>query len=181
MKGLLACVLAAAMLPLGFASAEENFTETTKNADSRAKLGQVAEEVRSEMHAGGRFEFVKPAERRTIEAKFAEMDALFAQSSSVETMQADAKIKLFDAQETINSILTQRDGDRVICQREPIAGSHIRTESCHTYRDEIAKAEISRKALTDFQTQKCTGGVACPIETATGPSIIPAAGTARTH
>ncbi|HEY0231849.1 MAG TPA: hypothetical protein VGC55_11405 [Dokdonella sp.] len=179
MKGSILCFMMAAMLPLAFAAAKEDVTET--NADSRAKLQQVADEVRGEMHAGGRFEFVKPAERKTIDAKFAEMDALFAQSGSVEGMKVDAKIQLFDAQETINSILTQRDGDRVICKREPIPGSHIRTESCHTYRDEIAKAEISRKAMKDFQTQKCTGGIACPIETANGTSVAPAAGTARTH
>ena len=116
-----------------------------------------------------------------IEAKFAEMDALFAQAGSVDAMNVDARNQLFDAQETINSILTQRDGDRVICKREPIAGSHIRTESCHTYRDELAKAEVSRKAMKDWQTQICTGGAACPIETATGTSTAPAAGTARTH
>lgn len=181
MKGSIACFLMAAMLPLAFAAAKENYTETTKNADTRAKLDQVAEEVRSQMHTGGRFEFVKLAERKTIDVKFAEMDALFAQSGSVEDMKEDAKIRLFNAQETINSILTQRDGDRMICKREAIIGSHVRTDFCHTYRDEMAKAEVSRKALQDWQAVRCTGGKACPVEGAAGTSLAPAAGTSITH
>ncbi|MET0225339.1 MAG: hypothetical protein ABW187_02750 [Dokdonella sp.] len=155
------------MLPLSVAAEQANLTETT-NAGTREKLAQVAQQVHGEMHGGGRFEFVKPAERRTIDAKFAEMDALFARSGSVDAMSADAKIALFNAQETINSILTDRDGDRLICKRAPLIDSHIPRQTCQTYRDQMAKTEVSQKQLLDWQTTVCKGGALCPSESGSG-------------
>jgi len=177
MKRLVAVFLLACVMPLTIASAAENYTETSKNADSREKLSQVAAQVHEQMQGGGRFEFVKPDERKTIDNEFAEMDALYAKSGSVDGMSKDAKIQLFNAQETINSILTQRDGDRVICKNEAINGSRIRRDTCHTYREEVAKAEISRKTMVGWQAVRCTGGKACPL----GDPPILSAGTALTH
>jgi hypothetical protein len=166
-RSLFVPLMMAAMLPLAVAAAQANVTETT-NAGTREKLAQVAEQVHGEMHGGGRFEFVKPAERKTIDAKFAEMDALFARSGSIEGMSADAKIALFNAQETINSILTNRDGDRLICKRAPLIDSHIPRQTCQTYRDQVAKTEVSQKQLLDWQSTVCKGGPLCPSEGGSG-------------
>jgi hypothetical protein len=179
MKASIAGFLLAALLPLTFAVAGENYTEANKNADSREKLSAVAAGVRSQMHAGGRFEFVKPIERETIDRKFAEMDALFAQAGAVADMKEDAKVKLFDAQETINSILTQRDAERLICKREPIMDSHIPTTTCQTYRQQLAKAEITRQKMSVWQNVLCTPhSKACPQE---GPSNLVVPGAVNVH
>jgi len=182
MKGSIAGFLMAAVLPLTFAAASENYAETTKNADSRAKLSQVAANVHEEMLRGGRFEFVNAGERATIDGKFAEMDALYAQAGSIDTMKDDAKIKLFNAQEVINSILTERDADRIVCKNEPIIGSHVRTKTCRTYREELAKADASRKAMDDWGNLACRGGKACPKDSKDGAGAnLTTAGTALTH
>jgi len=179
MKGSIAGFLLAALLPLTIAAAGENYSEANKNADSREKLAAVAADVRSQMRAGGRFEFVRPIERTTIDRKFAEMDALFAQAGSVAGMQEDAKVKLFDAQETINSILTERDADRLICKREPIMDSRIPTTTCQTYRQQLAKAEVTRQKMLQWQNVLCTpNSKTCPQE---GPSNLAVPGAVIVH
>jgi hypothetical protein len=182
MKSSIAVFLMAVLLPLGFAAAAENPAGATKNADSREKLSQVAANVREEMRTGGRFEFVKAGERATIDGKFAEMDALYAQAGSVDAMKDDAKIELFNAQEVINSILTQRDANRIVCKNEPIIGSHVRTKTCRTYREDLAKADASRKAMDDWGNLACRGGKACPKDSLDGLGANQtAAGTVMTH
>jgi hypothetical protein len=182
MKSSIAGCLMAALLPLTFAAAAQSPAEATKNADSREKLSQVAANVREEMRTGGRFEFVKAGERETIDGKFAEMDALYAQAGSVDAMKDDAKIELFNAQETINSILTQRDANRIVCKNEPIIGSHVRTKTCRTYREELAKADASRKAMDEWSSLTCRGGKACPKDSMDGLGANQtAAGTVITH
>src|SRR5689334_5635256 len=107
------------------AAAKENYHENGFNADTQEKFQTVAEGVRKEMEPGGRYEYVKPDERATIERSLAEMEALMSASGGVANMKQDQKIKLFNAQEVVNSILTRRDSDRVICKNETKVGSHI--------------------------------------------------------
>jgi hypothetical protein len=139
---LVALSLLVATIP---AAAKENYHEKTFNADTQEKFRVVAEDVRKEMEPGGRYEYVKPKERATIEQALAEMDALFAATGGVEHMKQDDKVKLFNDQEVVNSILTRRDKDRVICEDKPKLGSHVRTTSCHTY----GQAEDARRGSKD--------------------------------
>ena len=139
---LVATVLFFAALPAG---AKENYHEKAFNADTQEKFRAVAENVRKEMEPGGRYEYVKPKERATIEQALAEMDALFAATGGVDHMKQDDKVKLFNQQEVVNSILTRRDKDRVICEDAPKLGSHVRTTSCHTY----GQAEDARRGSKD--------------------------------
>ena len=139
------------------AVAKENYKETGVKADTKEAYAEVAANVRSEMENGGRYEYVKPAERKTIDQKLTEMTTLFEQSGSVAAMKEDQKIALFNAQETVNSILTRRDKDRVICKKEAPIGSHIAVTSCHTYGQEEEAREGTRKQLTDWKQAPCVG------------------------
>ena len=125
--------------------AKESYHEKAFNAETAEKFQATAESVRREMDAGGRYQYVKPDERKTVDRALAEMQALFAQSGSVEAMNQGDKVKLFNAQEVVNSILTRRDGDRVICKDKPKLGSHIPTTSCHNYaQEEEAAPRLAR-------------------------------------
>ncbi len=139
---LVAAVLAVAANP---AAAKETYHEQTFNADTREKFQAVADDVRKEMEPGGRYEYVKPRERTQIEQSLAEMDALLEANGGVEHMKQDDKVKLFNDQEVVNSILTRRDKDRVICDNAPKLGSHVRSTGCHTY----GQAEDARRGSKD--------------------------------
>lgn len=149
---LVAIALVFAVLP---AAAKENYHEKTLNADTQEKFQAVSDGVRKEMQPGGRYEYVRPEERVTIEHSLGEMDALFAQSGGVANMKQDEKVRLFNAQEVVNSILTRRDSERVICKDEPKLGSHIRTTSCHTYGQEEEARRGTKNQLDEWKRLGC--------------------------
>ena len=135
-------------------SAKEKYHEVV-NAETQDKFEQIVADVRSGMEAGGRYEFVKPDERVTINAKLAEMDVLFKQSGSVPGMKQPEKIQLYNDQEVVNSILTKRDSDRVICENRLPIGSHIPVTSCHTYGQAQEALRGTRHIMDAWQTGPC--------------------------
>ncbi len=137
--------------------AKENYHEKTINADTKEKFVEIAANVRQEMEGGGRYQYVKPDERRTIDQKLTEMETLFDENGSVQSMKQDTKIKLFNDQEVVNSILTRRDRDRVICKNEAPLGSHIPVTTCHTYGQEIEAREGTRNQLDEWKRAACRG------------------------
>jgi hypothetical protein len=136
------------------AIAKENYHEKALNADTRDKFEAVASDVRKEMEPGGRYEYIKPEERQTVDRKLSEMEALLS-ASDVAAMKQDDKIKLFNAQEIVNSILTRRDSDRVICKNETKVGSHIPTTNCHTYGQEEEARRGTHNQLDEWLRRGC--------------------------
>ncbi|HJT98671.1 MAG TPA: hypothetical protein VJ696_10190 [Rhodanobacteraceae bacterium] len=153
---LLAAVLA------GGVSAKEHYKEKAFNADTKDKFEDIAANVRKEMEDGGRYEYVKPDERKKVDDALAKMTELFEQSGSVANMKEEQKIALFNEQETVNSILTLRDRDRVICKKEAPVGSHIPVTSCHTYGQEQDAHRETRKQLDDWGRPLCVGSCGGP-------------------
>ena len=139
------------------AGAKENYHENGVKADTKEAFAPLAEKVREEMRPGGRYEYVKPDERKTIEKKLADMTALFEEAGAVANMKQTQKVALFNAQETVNSILTRRDRDRVICKHEAPLGSHIPVTTCHTYSQEVEAHEGTRKQMEDWGRPQCVG------------------------
>jgi len=169
MKSLCLWLVLIVAFPSTAMAAGENYIEPNKNADSREKLADVAANVRREMQAGGRFQYVTARERDTVSAKFSEMDALFGRSGSVAQMNDDQKTQLFNAQEVINSILTDRDSERLICKDEPIIGSHVRSKTCRTYGEEQARNDVSMKNMLDREAVVCKRtGPNCPADRSQG-------------
>ena len=143
---------------VGQAFAKENYHENSVKADTKEAFDQLADSVRSGMSDGGKYEYVKPDEKATIEKKLDEMDKIFdAGGGSVATMKEDQKIALFNAQETVNSILTLRDRDRVICKKVAPVGSHIPVTTCHTYAQEVEARQGSKKMMDDWGRPLCAG------------------------
>lgn len=107
-------------------------------ADTGAKFETVSARVRNEMQEGGRYSYVTPDERSTVEARLAEMRELFEKRDSTANMSDDEKMRMFNDQEAVNAILTRRDGERLVCSNEKPVGSHIPVRTCRTV------AEIER-------------------------------------
>ena len=156
MKKLIAAAIAASIAFCGAAGAKESYHEKAFNADTAEKFNATAESVRKEMESGGRYQYVKPEERKKIDAALDDMTKLFAENGSVAAMNQDTKVKLFNDQEVVNSILQQRDGDRVICKNEAPLGSHIPVTSCHTYAQEVEAREGARKQMADWKLGACS-------------------------
>ena len=155
MKTAITMAIALSVFTLQFAVAKENYHEKTINADTKEAFATVVAGVRSEMVDGGKYEFVQTKERVQIDEKFNDMTTLFDQYGTVSAMTQDAKIRLFNDQEVVNSILTKRDRDRVICTNKAPIGSHIPVTSCHTYAQEVEAREGTKKILSDWSRPNC--------------------------
>ncbi|OZB61330.1 MAG: hypothetical protein B7X39_03280 [Lysobacterales bacterium 14-68-21] len=118
-------------------------------AQTKDEFAAVAATVRKEMVPGGRFEFIDSKERATVDARLDEMTALFDSYGSVDQMNQDAKIKLFNDQEEINAILRHRDDNRRICESVAPVGSHIPRTICTTYRDQELERRRTQQFLDD--------------------------------
>jgi hypothetical protein len=168
MKILIAAAVAASVAFCGVAGAKENYKEKAFNADSRDKFEAVATDVRKEMEPGGRYQYVRPDERKKIDTALTEMTAIFAANDSVAAMNQDTKIKLFNDQETVNSILQQRDGERVICKNEAPVGSHIPVTSCHTYAQEVEARNGTKNQMSEWGRSACSATAASVASSPSG-------------
>jgi hypothetical protein len=158
MSGYLKCAACLALIlasVASIASAKENYKEKAFNADTPEKFAEVSANVRKGMEPGGRYQYVKPEERKTIDGKLDEIGALFQKNGSVDAMSEATKIELFNAQEVVNSILTRRDGERVICKKEAPIGSHIPITTCHTYAQEEDAHRNSRSLTHAWSNMQC--------------------------
>jgi hypothetical protein len=147
--------LFAIVLAATCAAAKENYKEPSFNADTRESFATVSAGVREQIKPGGRYEYVNDKERFTINQKLDDMSALFASHESVATMSPENKIELYNDQESINSILTKRDGERVICKKEVPIGSHIPVTSCHTYAQEQDAHKANAQQVDQWGRMQC--------------------------
>jgi hypothetical protein len=145
--------------------AQASKTETILKADNAAKFSSVTTNVQKEMLPGGRFEFVESNERGTVNARLADMQALFDKHGVVAQMDMQTKVQLFNDQEAVNAILTRRDDDRLVCAHDAPLGTHIQRTTCQTYgeierqrrRDVDDMATL--KQVPDYYRTHCPG---CP-------------------
>jgi hypothetical protein len=164
MKTLAALAFCAALSTglAGIAVAKEHYRENSVKADTKEAFSQLADNVRREMGAGGKYEFIKPDEKPKVDKALEDMTKLFDEHDTVAAMTQDQKVALFNAQETVNSILTLRDRDRVICENKPPLGSHIPQTKCHTYAQEVEAHQGAQKMMDDWRRPVCVGkNLAC--------------------
>ena len=158
------CLPLLALFAMSGTSAKENYdAEKAINAETRKSspkwLRMCAEGNGKD---GGGTQDMKV--RRTCDGRhqLTEMETLSSQNDSVQSMKQDTKIKLFNAQEVVNSILTRRDRDRVICKNEAPIGSHIPVTTCHTYGQEVEAHEQTRNQLEEWKRGACRGKCGSP-------------------
>ena len=149
--------LMATLAVAGPSFANEKYNEPSVKADNKEAFSEIATTVRKEMDGGGRFEYLKPQERTQVDQGLDQMTALFDKYGSVSAMNEQAKIELFNTQEKVNSVLTLRDRDRVICKKEAPVGSHIPIVQCHTYGQAEDAKRGTEKQMADWKRAQCSG------------------------
>lgn len=115
-------------------------------ADTKATFDPLAAQVRDEMVAGGRFEFVSRKEFGQVDQALRDMSLLFDKYGSVAAMDRNTQIRLLNDQELVNGVLRRRDGERLICENTAPTGSHIPSMSCTSY----AELERNRNDTQQF-------------------------------
>jgi len=142
---------AAALLAAGFVWADAPVKDPVK-ADTAEKFATVASEVRGDMEANGRYEFITADGRTRVENDLNAMTALLQKSHSVSEMTPADKVALLNLQENLNGILTKSDSNRLVCEHSAPLGSHIQGASCQTYGQVERRRRDSQKYLDDHAT-----------------------------
>jgi TolA-binding protein len=117
-------------------------------------LPQLIEMIRFEVQPGGRWEYVPKRELPKLEEKLAEMERVIAGRSSIEELSDDERIRLINAQEHANAILTQHDGRRLVCERYTPTGSHRPQKRCMTLAERERATAESRRFLDSVQSRR---------------------------
>lgn len=150
-KWIVGVVVAMAALQAGVALASDS--KPIVKADTKDNFEAVVAAVHQQMAPGGRWQYVDHSQRDSIDTEFADMRDLFNRYGSVDKMDQGAQAQLYKDQEVINGILTERDGNRVICRNEARMGSHIPVRTCKTYAQIEAQRNDSQRFMQDLDRQ----------------------------
>ncbi|HET6553933.1 MAG TPA: hypothetical protein VFG49_10375 [Dyella sp.] len=151
--------LMAAVALLSQVSVHASESKPDVKAETKDQFAAVADHVREQMASGGRFQFVSNEEHTAVDKDLSDMQGLYDKFGTVSAMDADSKLKLYNAQTEVNAILTKRDGDRRVCQQEMPTGSNIPKTVCRKYSDIERDQKASQKYMQDrMQVTQPHGG-----------------------
>lgn len=122
-------------------------------ADTPEKFKQVEIDIRKDMGADGRYEFIRPDEKAKVEVDLDTLMKMLQDAGSVSAMKPEQQVQLFNTQEHLNGILTHNDRNRLVCEHAAAIGSHIQTTTCKTVGD-IERQRGSAKQLMDYKEEK---------------------------
>lgn len=153
MKSSAVLLFALLWLPLVAGAADDKDKKFIK-ADTAQTFKDMAANIRLEMEAGGRFEFIKADDKKKVDDDLNHMAALLDKGGgSVATMNERDRVTLFNYQENANMLLTHNDSERLVCEHARPLGSNIPVTTCRTY----GEIEHSRQAAVKLLDQQQNG------------------------
>ena len=111
-------------------------------ATDAAQFAALDQSIREGLNDGGRYAYVPASQKRVLLDQLDQI-TLYLTKGDPEALTEEDRIKLYNAQEKANGILTQYDGNREICERTQRTGTHRYETVCRTYAE---KREAQRAA-----------------------------------
>lgn len=118
-------------------------------------------ELRDAIQHSKKYAHVKPDAKRKIFAAQDRLETLLKGHQSVDELDKDAKIEVFNAQTEIVAQLDGAEADRVICTNEAKTGSHLSNVVCTTKRERDEQREVVRRMYQTDMHRDCLQGVTC--------------------
>jgi len=134
---------------LAAAMASDQVIEKPVVADTPEKFAQTAGQIRAEMNAGGRYEFINPGDKGKVETDLNSIGAMLQKSGAVAAMSQEDKVRLFNTQEHLNGLLTHSDSNRLVCERRAPVGTNIPLNTCKTVGEIEKNRRDSQKYMQD--------------------------------
>lgn len=139
-------VLAFALPGLALASADALNVKKGSFAEQRAVINAALADDQT-------YAEISDADRTAVVHALDKMERLL-RDRGVDQLNQQEKVELFNAQEIVNTKLMQASADsRVVCRRERIPGSHIRTNMCFTVAERQRMRDRDSQALRDAQAR----------------------------
>lgn len=156
MKSALFCLIgvfvAATSLP-GLAEAKKSApSEGLALPTNASEFEQQVIALRKEMTPTGRFSQISAEERARVEENLDVITRLFEEKGELSAMGDSSRIKLINAQEEANAILTRNDDDRLICKMQRPTGSNFKQKQCMTVRQAREIREKARDGIERYRT-----------------------------
>jgi hypothetical protein len=128
-------------------------------ADTTEKFSEQTQQIHQDMELGGRYEFTSPADRQKVDRLLGQMATLLESAGSVDTMNHDMRIVLFNDQEEVNGILKHNDSNRLVCESRAPIGSNILRTTCRTHGQIETAARNTKAGLMEFDHARlCNSG-----------------------
>jgi len=146
--------VASLVLCVAVAHAGDQIVEKPLVAQSLDGFRKESGAIRDGMQPGGRYEFLKTADRDRVEARLKTMEAVLQKHAGQNDLNSADKITLVNAQEEINGILKSNDSNRLVCESRAPIGSHIPVKTCRTYGEIEMQRQEAMKSMSDMDRKR---------------------------
>ena len=161
MKFLFGIAICSAMVfPLACTASASKGPQWEFALDTPEQFAEQAAKVREEMGDEGRYRELSDADRNAVEADIKMVEGLLQRRGTTAKLNDSEQVELMNAQERINALLTENDGNRLICTLEQRTGTKFKTKICQTA---FQREEIRRKSQQGMQNDlKRNSGAMAP-------------------
>ena len=135
-------------------SAAPSFAANSEQAlDLRTQAFHAqADQIRAALADGETYAEIAAEDRHTVLGLLSAIKTRLEVAGSLDSMDADERISLFNDQERLNTILTgAREDSRIVCERRQVTGSHRRQTMCTTVAQRRRNNAESRGELWRLQ------------------------------
>jgi hypothetical protein len=119
-----------------------------------ATFAEQAKQVREDMKPKGAYGGIDLRDREAVEENLDIIEKLLQKQAAGPLPDAD-QVRLANAQEKVNAVLTSNEGNRLICTFERRSGTNFKEKICYTARE---RDTMRRKSQQGFQDGLLRGG-----------------------
>ena len=123
------------------AAASKNYVDVRKITPDKfeARADAIRKAIRNDQFV------LERDEAALVDARLDEMSKLLEGVGDLGELEDAKRVKLFNAQEEVNAILTANSGDRKICEHRPRLGSHRKEVHCETVAERKTRQSHTRE------------------------------------
>lgn len=130
-------------------------TRVAKIGDPQRYLSQIHAKV--EEAKSGKKGKLKMSDVRRLDSAERRIELLVAGKSALSDLDAEQRVEVYNAQETIDGIVASNSAGRLVCSHVQVSGTRLKTTRCLSRADSEARARASREALRDQQRSEWQG------------------------
>lgn len=143
------CLFVASFAPVDIHAASKEVFDLT--ATSAEEFRQQADALRNEMKAGGKYASVAPSDKEKIGKQLEVLQELYDDRAAGKRFGKKDEVRLVNASEEINGLLSGDTDDRLVCQQERRLGSNRTERVCLTVAE---RRELREEAAKDLRNQR---------------------------
>lgn len=152
-------LIAAALAKPGIATAAGQTADPGTGLQMSQPYSAQRDSILERLAGGDEYREITDADKERVKTLLSQLDGLVGDAQRLDELSVEAKVKAFNAQAEINTLLTRAHADsREVCEREQKVGSHRRTTVCMTVAARRRHREAAQDAMRKADTRKLDSG-----------------------